>query len=112
MYSAYCTTRSKRASLFALVWAFLFLASHLPLAAQTTLAGYSQLEATTKATSLEYAEKPWHLKLQVELYDTKGLLSEQGTIERWQSGDDSRTVSNFGASTQTVIERGDRVYRE
>jgi TonB family protein len=80
--------------------------------AETGMAGYSRLEAATKTSSLLYASKPWHLKLDVQLYDKKGLLSQQGSIERWQSEDDSRTVSSFGASTGTVVVHNDHNYRQ
>lgn len=109
-YTACCTTRSR----FVAGWLG-FLLSGLSFAfshAQSGTQVYSRLEAATRSSSLIYADKPWHLKLDVQLLDNQGLVSQQGTIERWQSGDDTRTTSNFGASSSVWVEQNGHSYRE
>ena len=66
----------------------------------------------TTATSLIYVSRPWHLKMQVTLYPKNAKSSEEGTIERWQDGDDSRTVFTFGNSSRTTLQRNGKSYGE
>jgi TonB family protein len=58
-----------------------------------TIAQDSQLVARLKsaeiAQSLDDPQlKPWHLKMTVQLYDTKGNVSESDTVEEWWAAPD------------------------
>jgi TonB family protein len=54
--------------------------------------------------------KPWHLKLDVTLYDENGKNPIAGTIERWNAGNGSRTIFTFGDAKRTVLNDGDKFY--
>ena len=54
--------------------------------------------------------KPWHLKLNVTLYDDDGKNPISGTIERWNADNGSRTVFTFGDATRTILNDGDNHY--
>lgn len=54
--------------------------------------------------------KPWHLKLDVTVYDDVGSHPTSGTIERWQSSDADRTVYTFGDATVTHLNANGKSY--
>jgi len=54
----------------------------------------ARLQTVEAATALDgQSVKPWHLKLNVQLYDNKGKPSEQGDIEEWWAGPDQYLVA-------------------
>lgn len=73
------------------------------------------VDRLTKAASTNALDtidaQPWHLKLDVSLFDDKGKVSRTGTIEVWQSVKDRRAVYTFGASTLTEITNSTGTYR-
>ncbi len=72
----------------------------------------SRLEAAEQASRLhDPTLKPWHLKLAVQLYDTKGNPSEQATIEEWWSPDNDKRVYTSPSYTATEIRHGKELYR-
>lgn len=54
--------------------------------------------------------KPWHLKLDVTLYDSNGSNPVAGTIEHWNADNGNRTVFTFGDATRTILNDGDKFY--
>ncbi len=56
------------------------------------------------------ALKPWHLKLDVTLYDENGKNPISGTIERWNADNGNRTVFTFGDAKRIVLNDGDKYY--
>jgi TonB family protein len=74
-----------------------------------TLAEDSQLLARLKsaeiAQSLDDPQlKPWHLKMAVQLYDAKGKVSEDDTVEEWWAGPDLyRRVFTTPSSTAVQV---------
>jgi TonB family protein len=53
---------------------------------------------------------PWHLKLDVTLYDLQGNNPVAGTIERWSSNNGNRTVFTFGDAKRIILNDGDQHY--
>lgn len=84
------------------------LCSVVPLSAESpkdrlvTAATHAQLDAP--------GLQPWHLKLEVTLYDLHGNNPVTGTIERWNADNGNRTVFTFGDSTRTTLNDGDAYY--
>lgn len=54
--------------------------------------------------------QPWHLKLDVTLYNDKGKDPLTGTIERWDADTGDRTVFTFGDAKRVVLHDGGRSY--
>lgn len=54
--------------------------------------------------------KPWHLKLDVTLYDLHGNNPVTGTIERWDADNGNRTIFTFGDTKRVVLNDGDKHY--
>jgi TonB family protein len=81
-----------------------YVASHAekPQDRLLTAATHSQLDAP--------GLKPWHLKLDVTLYDSDGSNPVAGTIERWNAPNGNRTVFTFGDETRTILNDGDKFY--
>jgi TonB family protein len=79
--------------------------------AQSTAPGARLERATANSTLASPDLKPWHLKLDVTVFDEKGKDPHQGTVEAWQSGADSRTVYTFGASSSTQLYHDAKFYR-
>lgn len=49
-----------------------------------------RLHAADVGSALDAPDvKPWHLKMTVQLFDTKGKATDQGTVEEWWSGIDT-----------------------
>ena len=58
-----------------------------PGLADDKAAAIARLRSVEAVTSLDSPTvKPWHLKLNVQLFDEKGQPSEQGAIEEWWAG--------------------------
>lgn len=72
----------------------------------------ARLESATAQSTLNSPDlKPWHLKLDVTVFDDAGNNPNLGTIEVWQSGADSRTVYTFGSSSSTQLSHDAKLYR-
>ena len=71
----------------------------------------SRLEAASALTSLDGIEqKPWHLKLDVTVFDDKGKNPSEGTIEVWHAGEDERTVYTFGDASSTTLKHDGKTF--
>jgi TonB family protein len=57
------------------------------------------------------ALKPWHLKLDVQLYDDQGNPSEKGTIEEWWTSEKDKRVYTMPSYATTEIRDGKTLYR-
>ena len=55
--------------------------------------------------------KPWHLKLDVQLYDFKGNASEKGTIEEWWAPGRDKRVFDMPSYRATEIRSGNSTFR-
>jgi TonB family protein len=61
--------------------------------AQAVTSPQDQLKHEESATSLDDAPMaPWHMKMEVQLYDLLGAAKEKGTIEEWWSGPKSYKI--------------------
>lgn len=109
MSTAFCTTASKLRVLFrpaALFAVSLLLPVAAPAQSQNLPQRMSEMNATN---SLADVARPWHLKLSVTLMDAHGSPAQEGTIERWQAGEQSRTVITMGQSTaRAYVYAGER----
>jgi len=54
--------------------------------------------------------KPWHLKLDVKVFDVNGSNPTAGTVEAWHSGKLYKTIYTFGESTRTSLHNIDGSY--
>jgi hypothetical protein len=73
---------------------------------------HDRLAAASQASSLSDNDlKPWHLRLEVTLYDTAGKNPQPGIIETWHSGKQARTVYTFGAAKRTLLGSDDDSYQ-
>lgn len=80
--------------------------------AADTVALAKRLHNAAEASSIDDPSlKPWHLKMNVQLYDAKGNPSEQGTIEEWRTSDASKRVYTTPSYTATEISTGKSLYR-
>ena len=69
-----------------------------------------RLEAASALTSLDGIDaKPWHLKLEVMVFDESKVPNE-GTIEVWHAGADERTMYTFGDATSTTLKHDGKTY--
>jgi TonB family protein len=73
----------------------------------------ARLHATAAASSIDTPGLvPWHLKVDVQLFDAKGKPAEQGTIEEWwASPDETRVVYTTPSSTVTLLHNKDGLFR-
>jgi TonB family protein len=70
-----------------------------------------RIDAVNGSFQLEdLTSRPWHLKLDVTVFDAKGKNPQEGTIEVWRSGDDRRTSFNFAESSSSELESGGKLY--
>lgn len=71
----------------------------------------ARLAVATALTALNQVDqKPWHLMLDVTVFDDKGANPNAGTIEMWHAGDDERTVYTFGDATRTSLRHEGKLY--
>ena len=88
----------------------------LTLAFQISLTSYAQKPQDRLLTAAAHAEldsaglKPWHLKLDVTLYDLHGNNPVSGTIEHWDADNGNRTVFTFGDAKRVVLNNSDKYY--
>jgi hypothetical protein len=62
--------------------------------AQDEAALAARLHAAADANAIDGAGmSPWHLRMDVQLFDAKGKPGEQGKIEEWWGGPDARRVT-------------------
>jgi TonB family protein len=73
--------------------------------AQDATALNTRLENAAQDAALDLPTlKPWHLTLDVQLFDAKGKPSERGTIEEWWAGRDLNKISfAFPSYTATQL---------
>lgn len=73
----------------------------------------ARLQAADAASALDASDvKPWHLKMDVQLFDAKGKPTDQGTIEEWWSSPEmDRREYKTAAYTATEIRSGSKLYR-
>lgn len=65
---------------------------------------HDRLVAATNLSTLSRSSlSPWHLKLQVTIFNDHGEDPSPGTIEVWHDAHDQRTVFTFGDSTRQLI---------
>jgi TonB family protein len=84
-----------------------FFAAFPLLAQQSAKAAmlHDRLTAATVLSSLDASGlPPWHLKLDVTLFDDKGENPIAGSIEVWHANNRQRTVFTFGSSTRTLLD--------
>jgi TonB family protein len=72
-----------------------------------------RLHATDVASALDFAGmRPWHLKMSVQLFDSYGKQTDQGTIEEWwNSPDQDRREYKTNGYAATEIRSNGKVYR-
>lgn len=116
MSSVFCTTLSRKAarvvhSSFPLV-CLLLAASPSPVAYGQSGSVTSRLLAATDTSSLESIyQRPWYVKVQVDVPEKNSRPDSVGTIERWQDGEKSKTVYVLGSSKLTLLHTEDKHYR-
>jgi TonB family protein len=73
----------------------------------------ARLHATSAASSIDTPGLvPWHLKMDVQLFDEKGKPTEQGTIEEWwASGEQSRVTYAMPSYTVTKLHNKDGFFQ-
>jgi TonB family protein len=72
----------------------------------------ARLHATAAGSSIDTPDiPPWHLKMDVQLFDAKGKPSEQGTIEEfWASPQLNRTIFTMPSYTVTRLRNKDGLF--
>lgn len=72
-----------------------------------------RMREATKLTSLDVADlQPWYLKMEVQTFDDKGQLLEQGTVEEWWAGPAlNREIYTSPQHTITEIHNAEGYYR-
>lgn len=94
----------------AFVLSVLALASCVCLASSAETPRDRLLTASTHSQLDAPGLKPWHLKLDVTLYDLHGNNPVTGTIELWNADNGNRTVFTFGDAKRVVLNDGDKHY--
>lgn len=70
----------------------------------------ARLNAAAALTSLEDVTRAYHLKVGVTLFHSAAQNPEEGTIERWQSGAESKTVLSIGAKSRVYLQHNGLMY--
>ena len=72
-----------------------------------------RLQRATELTSMDAAgEKPWHLKLEVQEFDSDGKPGETATVEEWWASETLNKVTYTNASyTGTEVRNGANTFR-
>jgi TonB family protein len=98
--------------IFGLICAFLAVVT-VQLYGEDTAVLAERLRLAGELTSLDAASvRPWHLKLDVQLFDENGKPSEQGTVEEWWASPSLyRVVFTSPSHTGTELRNGDGYYR-
>jgi TonB family protein len=83
------------------------------LRGQSPVALADRLQQATELTSLDAeGSKPWHLKLELQLFDKDGKPSETGTVEEWWASPTlNRVVYTSPSGTTTVVRNADGGFR-
>jgi len=65
----------------------------------------ARIATATALSSLveKVGQKPWHLKMEVTVFDDKGKNPNTGTVEIWSNEPDQRAVYLFGDASETVL---------
>lgn len=64
----------------------------------------ARITAAADLTSMQSVNvKPWHLKLDVTVFDAQGANPQAGTVEVWHAGADERIVYTFGDATSALL---------
>ncbi len=80
--------------------------------AADTAALAKRLQNAAESSSIDDPTlKPWHLKMTFQLFDTKGIQTEEGTIEEWWSAGNFRRVYTSPSYTATEVKRQNDLYR-
>ena len=95
--------------------AFLALVPLVPLQADAQSAAdlLAKMHRVAAQTSLDAVDaKPLHLKMTVQLYDSKGRVTETGTVEDWMAGPKmERRVYSMPSFSATQVHTPERFYR-
>ncbi|MGA7157054.1 MAG: energy transducer TonB [Acidobacteriaceae bacterium] len=71
----------------------------------------ARVAAAARRNSLNLVEqRPWHLKLDVTVFDAEGKHPSEGTIEVWRSGADQRVLTTFGDSSRFTTRHNGEFY--
>lgn len=75
--------------------------------------GMARLRAAEQAQTLDDpALKPWHLKMDVRLFDTTGKITEAGTLEEWWAAPDRfRRVFSLSSYSATELKNAHGFFR-
>ena len=88
------------------------IASPPTLRADEDAALLARVQAAETATSIDAAGlKPWHMKAAVQLFDSHGKLTDEGTIEEWWSAASDRTEYKFGTYSATEVRTSNKLFR-
>ncbi len=114
--SACCTTQSRSSRCFSLSLQSLALLLTVAFAPASMkgqgVSASSQLLTATDMSSLESVyQRPWHMKVQIDVPDKNKQPGPVGTIERWQDAGKSRTVYLVGNTKLTELNVDDKQYR-
>ena len=84
-----------------------------PMLADDKVALTARLHDAEVDTSIDIEGlTPWHLKIDVELFDTKGAVTEQGTIEEWWAGPTQHlVVYSLPTYKAKVLVNGGAIFR-
>jgi TonB family protein len=80
------------------------------LFAQNSDVGARLERATALTSAMAIDDRPWHMKLDVTVFDDAGKKPNTGTIEVFKQSKLSREVFTFGASVSTRIDDGTGIY--
>lgn len=87
----------------------LLFALALPVAAQSPA---ELLEKAATQARLTDIDKPWHAKLAMTVYDSKGQNPVEGTFEYWQVDADSLYTITLGEAHRTVLQHGGKIFEK
>lgn len=73
----------------------------------------ARLQRAMVDTALDGSDvKPWHLKLDVQLFDAKGKPAEQGTVEEWWASPHQRAIIySLPSYSGKLVENSEGVFR-
>jgi TonB family protein len=101
-----------RASKLSSLAIFLFVLLCAPSTSAQTLTPAERIRAASSQSGIgNVTDRPWHLKLDVIVFDDQGKNPRQGTVEVWSAEGDRRTSFQFGDSTATRLAVSSKIYR-
>lgn len=71
---------------------------------------YRIFKATHSTAIRDVDMSPWHLKFNIELYDTKGNMKNKGTVEEWWADFDHSRIQIETTSYKTTIIQNEKGY--